>query len=503
MTAPQPDTAPAIKALDDAKAALWVAEATGYPLEDFQAAVDLARSDLNTVIGARFRSVTTQRPAPRLSPSVAANDNHPAPPAVRPLPQPPTPTRTRPSWPGIISSGQLVSMFTPPDYAIDGIVQAGFLYGVTASTGTGKTAILLLTTALTALGLPMGTRDVRQGRVVYFAGENPDDVTMRWIGMAHSMGFDVDDIDVHFIPGTFDITGLIIEVNAAVEKLGGVDLVVVDTSAAYFQGADENANVDMARHARNLRVLTTLPGHPCVLVACHPTKSADQSNLLPRGGGAFLAELDGNLVCMRTDAGAVKLHWQGKHRGPDFKPVLFDLTTVTAPSLKDSRGRDIPTVVASVVSEGEVQTRRVTARRDEDEVLIAIDNLKAPSLAAIAEYLKWQDADGSPHKRRAQTATTRLRRDKLVDLMRDGWVLTKAGQDAAGKARGDLQRERQAEAAVGALVASAERKKRPISDRTDTERTDGYGSGETSPFSVEPYAFEPTEPNGEKQPMSQ
>ena len=405
----------------------------------------------------------------------------------------------RPAWPGIVSSGELVARFTPPDYHIDGIVQAGFLYGVTASTGTGKTAILLLTTALTALGLPLGNREVRHGRVVYFAGENPDDVTMRWIGMAHAMDFDPDDIDVHFIPGTFDITSLLAEVSAAVDRLGGVDLVIVDTSAAYFQGADENANVDMAKHARNLRLLTTLPGHPCVLVACHPTKSADQSNLLPRGGGAFLAELDGNLVCMRTDAGAVKLHWQGKHRGPDFKPVLFDLTTVTAPTLKDSRGRDIPTVVASVVSEGEVSARRETARRDEDEALIAIDNLTSPSNAGIAEYLTWFDASGEPHKRRAQTATTRLRKDRLVELARDGWTLTKAGQEAAGKARGDLRREQQAKASVTALVASAARKR----DRTDPERTGGYGSSENDPETAEPNAFEPTEPNGAETQITQ
>lgn len=391
-----------------------------------------------------------------------------------------------PLWPGLVSSGDMVSRFTPPDYAIDGIVQSGFLYGVTASTGTGKTAILLSLAALKAQGLPLGNRDLPQGRVVYFAGENPDDVTMRWIGAAHHTGFDTETIDVHFVPGVFDIAKMFEQVTAAVKSVGGAAMVIIDTSAAYFTGDDENGNVAMGKHARNLRQLTTLPGSPCVLVACHPTKNADQSNLLPRGGGAFIVELDGNLTCQKTEAGTIKLHWQGKFRGPDFRPIHFDLATVTAPGLVDSKGREIPTVMASLVSEGEARQRRETARKDEDLALIAIENLRSPSNAAIAEHLGWKDAAGEPHKRRAQTATTRLRRDKLAELSRDGWSLTKGGQTASTSARGAIARDGAATRLIANMAAKT--------GRTHTERTDGYGSPPTSSEPTEPTAFEPTEP---------
>lgn len=380
----------------------------------------------------------------------AANDNQPAP-------------KARPKWPGIISSGAFVQSFTPPDYAIDGIVQSGFLYSVTASTGTGKTAILLLISALTALGKPLGSKEVRQGRVLYFAGENPDDVGMRWIGAAHHMGFDPSTIDVHFVPGTFDITSLIAEVDAAVEAIGGVDLVIIDTSAAYFNGTDENSNVDMAKHARNLRLLTELPGSPCVLVACHPTKSADQGNLLPRGGGAFIAEVDGNLVCQKTEGGAVRLHWQGKHRGPDFAPVMFDLSTITAPMLKDSRGRDIPTVMASVLSDGEVTQRTVQARRDEDDVLLVVEREPKISQSRIAETLGWKDDAGKVHKRRAQSALESLRRDGMLELTRTGYVLTRKGSEAVSDVRGERHFEEVGAASVAAMTGA----RRPWGNRTE------------------------------------
>jgi hypothetical protein len=67
----------------------------------------------------------------------------------------------------------------------------------------------LLLAAAKALGLSLGKRDVDPGRVLYFAGENPDDVRMRWIALSEKMDFDPNTIDVHFLEGTFKISELI------------------------------------------------------------------------------------------------------------------------------------------------------------------------------------------------------------------------------------------------------------------------------------------------------
>lgn len=255
--------------------------------------------------------------------------------------------------PQLISSANFVEGFQPPDYAIQGVIQRGFVYSMTASTGTGKTAIALLLALLTAKGEQLAGLEVAQGRVVYFAGENPDDVAMRWIGICHERGLDPASLDVHFIRQRFSIPDTIEAIREQVEALGGASLVVVDTSAAYFTGDDENGNTALGGHARDLRALTTLPGRPCVVVPCHPTKNAANDNLSPRGGGAFIAEMDGNLTLARTGE-TVRLHWQGKHRGPDFRPISFKLQTVTAPQLVDSKGRSVPTVMAVPLALGEV-----------------------------------------------------------------------------------------------------------------------------------------------------
>ena len=83
---------------------------------------------------------------------------------------------------------------------------------------------------------------------------------------------------------------------------GPFSLVIVDTSAAYFEGDDENNNVQAGNHARMLRsLIDTVEGGPTILVPAHPTKNATPDNLLPRGGGAFVNEMDTNLVCQKVN----------------------------------------------------------------------------------------------------------------------------------------------------------------------------------------------------------
>jgi AAA domain len=329
----------------------------------------------------------------------------------------------------ILSSADFIAGFVPPDYLIDGLVQRRFVYSLTAPTGTGKTAVALLLCACVALGRPIGEYQLERGRVLYLAGENPDDVRMRWLAMADAMGFDIAAIDVHFIPGVFKLSEISGRIKAEIDKIGPVALVVVDTSAAYFEGSEENANVEMGLHARRMRSLVNMPGGPCVLVACHPVKNADPNNLLPRGGGAFIAEMDGNLTLSKSDS-VVTLQWQGKFRGPDFAPVPFLLSTATTETLKDSKGRTIPTVIAKAMSEREQSDAEASSRGDEDSLLIAIADNERASFAGLATALGWVSAkDGKPNKARVHRCAKRLKGGKYVKDERGALLLTEKGKE--------------------------------------------------------------------------
>src|SRR5690606_9545738 len=117
-----------------------------------------------------------------------------------------------------------------------------------------------------------------------------------------------------FVSGVTNLSEVADRVTAEAAAMDDLALVIVDASAATFEGDEENSNVHMMEHAKRMRSLTSLRGGPTVVVLCHPTKRASSDDLIPRGGGAFLAEIDGNL-CARKAESVVEIHWTGKFRG--------------------------------------------------------------------------------------------------------------------------------------------------------------------------------------------
>ena len=94
---------------------------------------------------------------------------------------------------------------------------------------------------------------------------------------------------------------------------GAVGVWIVGCPHAGVGAEDENSNAQAVLHAMTVRKLTELRGGPCVVMLCHPTKRAADDDLIPRGGGALLAELDGNIACRKAD-GVVGLEDAVLHR---------------------------------------------------------------------------------------------------------------------------------------------------------------------------------------------
>ena len=255
------------------------------------------------------------------------------------------------------TSAEFVAGFVPPDYLIDGLLQRRYVYSFTAKTGDGKTTIALLLAACVARGTTLAGREVEKGRVLFFAGENPDDVRTRWIKLCEALDEDPDAMDVVFMPFTLDLSeqNIRAQIDAEAARAGPFSLLIVDTSAAYYSGDDENDNVKLGNHARMLRSFVNLPGGPTILVTCHPVKNPDMDNLLPRGGGAFLAEVDGNLVCIK-DAGTMAGRGHQARQVPRarLRAVLVQAGgRRRAQKLVDSKGRMIWTIYAQAISRDE------------------------------------------------------------------------------------------------------------------------------------------------------
>lgn len=350
------------------------------------------------------------------------------------------PIEERPA-PEVVSAFQLLRDFKPIESIIDGLPTGrGALVALTAPTGHGKTTISALMQVALCRGQMFAGREVTQGSVLVLAGENPDDYTMHLAATAQELGLHAADLarpppmgQLLVIPGTFDV---LYEIEVLKDHLQTYckDLVsiFVDTSAAFYTGDDENDNVAMRRHASALRELTTLPGRPTVFVLCHPTKNAQRDSLLPRGGGAFLAEVDANLTLWKDEAGIVTLHWCGKIRGPTFEPIRFELAQVELEGFKDARGRPIFSVAARHIADERAELMQAKELDDEDVLLRTMQRNPGASVRDLAMKCGWTSATCQPLATRAARRLKTLQSHGLAEQDRKGkWRLTNKGQKEA------------------------------------------------------------------------
>ena len=331
----------------------------------------------------------------------------------------------------IQSSAEFINDFIPPDYLIDGLIQRRFIYSMTGPTGEGKTSVALLVALLVDRGWSLDGREIDKGKVLFLAGENPDDVRIRWSKLLEDTKVDAREVNVFFVPGSFAISDKALrdQIMQASETSGPFALIIVDTSAAFFEGDDENVNTQMMAHAKRLRGLINLiAGEPTVIVTSHPVKNFSRENMIPRGGGAFLNEMDGNLTCMKVDGTMVtEIHWQGKFRGIDFSAIPFRLEVGKTDKLKDSKGRQFWTVMARLITAKERDAAEDTGQKNKAQLLAAMAKMPGASLAVLAEKLEWFTKDGKPYKSLVQRLLNALREEKMIKKESGRWVLTKKG----------------------------------------------------------------------------
>jgi hypothetical protein len=334
----------------------------------------------------------------------------------------------------ILRGAEFVATTRAPDWVVDGIVQRGRLYSCTSLTGHGKTAVWLYNGCMVHTARKIGHLETEPGNVLILAGENPEDLQLRMLGMGRAFNLDPQQLP-YVLPDAFPMTedeadSLRAEIDALCVPFM---LVIGDTTASFFPGEDENDNVQAGRYGRTLRTLTQCRGNPAIISLSHPVKNAARDNLLPRGGGAFLNELDGNLTLWSSEVGeTTTLHWQGKIRGPDFDPFTYRLKPVET-GLRDRKERDTLTIVADPLDDFEAADRTAQKIANEDAALKILQAHPRWSQAEMANTLGWLDKNGKPEKYRVGRSFQALKKLGFADNPRGRWEVTDKGKKALDK----------------------------------------------------------------------
>lgn len=258
-----------------------------------------------------------------------------------------------------------VQALEPPTYAVDGLLIRGYCYSFTGPSGHGKTAIAMTLAAVKSVGDLFAGRETTAERVLYVAGENPDDVRMRALALAGALRLSPDVLEdrLQFIDRSFALGDRHAELMKVIED-GGFGMVILDTDQALSSDADENSNAERIEHAKRVRMLTKARPRPTVIDLCHPPINAGRNALRPRGGSAFLAEIDGNAGVWMDDGDTrAELFRTNKFRGPMFDPLLFDIKVIELAALADSKGRAMTTAIALPADEADTEADEAARRR--------------------------------------------------------------------------------------------------------------------------------------------
>jgi hypothetical protein len=322
----------------------------------------------------------------------------------------------------IKSSDEFLADLEPLEYLIDGILPSGVVYSLTGYPGHGKTTLAIQFGLSVALGKQFAERNVTPGDVLFLAGENP--YNLKWQYAAALAAADVKTCDrMHFVEGHFSISAMIEILKQKMTDLPNLKLVIIDSLQAFFEGDDDNANIKMVEAARRFREVGDVESRPGILVIAHPAgKEPRKDNLVPRGGGAFLAEIDGNLTVWSPGDDMQSLHHSPKFRGAGFEPIEFVMVTHEFSHLTDANGTPLKLKVSRKAFQIEEATRADYHNKNLRSLLLELSSNPRMSQREMATRT------GIPRSS-VQRLLDEARDEKLIKRHAKGWQVTSGGEE--------------------------------------------------------------------------
>lgn len=355
-------------------------------------------------------------------------------------PAPANPPKAIPPWRELFQDlTAFAADLTPVRFVWEPVIQAGYIYALSGHSNAGKTALALAISEAVAAGSPLGPYPTEHGTVLFLAGENPQNIQMRGKGMTELGNLTPGVLVMTEVGDLKDYMGRLREMcewhaSDEAKALGvqPINLIFIDSKLIYFQGESEDDNKQARDQALRFKAITELPGIPAVVVLSHPSKTiATQQALEPRGGGAFLNQIDGNLTAWSEGDGYTTLHWAKKLRGITFDPITFELVQHELEGQKMLLSGDpVTTVVAVIADEGRLKKSEVAAQNMENWTLLMLAEDPLTSIRAMCVRLGL----GESARNRVNRAVWGLERANLIrppKVNRAAYVVTKKGKDRA------------------------------------------------------------------------
>ena len=366
--------------------------------------------------------------------------------------------------------------YREPEFILEGLIETESLAQIFGDSGGGKSFIALDIASCISSGTPFHGHKVKQGAVIYIAGEGHNGIKRRLSAWERRNQVSLDTAPLflskaaaQFLDAT-SAQAVAKAVDEIVLTEGPPALIIVDTLARNFGPGDENATRDMSNF---VAAMDALKGrHGCTLILVHHTGHTDKDR--GRGSAALKAALDAEFRVEKTDDIIRLVNTKMKDAAPPPE-IYFRLERVELGVGTDGS----PIESAALVKEERGQQAKKKRLSDNERLALAAFRCAAPVSGRLdAEgnfaglYLEdWRPvfyqmstADNADAKKKAfQRARTTLADKGEVSVKDDVYLLT-----GALAAFDHMQFEHQ-------LKAAAEAKSNAGSAADEGERDAGQG----------------------------
>ena len=320
----------------------------------------------------------------------------------------------------IDDSDTFLADLEPLEYLIDGVLPTGVVYSLTGYTGHGKTTLALQFALSIAQGEEFCGRETTQGDVLIMAGENP--YNLKWQYAAAIAARGLKRSNIKFVQGHFSLDQWTDVLKAKLEAMPNIKLIIIDSLQAFFEGDSDNDNTQMVEMARKFRRIGNVSSKPAMMIIAHPSgKTPTKETLVPRGGGGFLNEIDGNLTVWSGDATQQTLHHSQKFRGAGFEPMEWIMQPQQFTHLTDAKGN----MLSLPVSRPELVSERAIRENTNEDLLIrymvTVGDGKPLSVRELASQERIT-------KYRADQIIATAKDEKLIKRYAKKYVITEGGK---------------------------------------------------------------------------
>ena len=238
-----------------------------------------------------------------------------------------------------------------PEYLVAGLIEDKTLGMFFGASGSMKSFLALDLAACVATGLPFHGRQVKEGPVIYLAGEGFNGIKRRLTAWELNTGVSLKDVPLYIsrraptLANRESAKDVAESIRDIAETAGHPALICIDTVARATVGADENSNSDMGEFIETVDEIRH--EHDCALLTVHHSGLADKDR--GRGASAIHAALDVEYQVTKDGTSVTLLNKKMKD-GAEPEPIHFQATEITVGQARN--GDPITSVVLEEAEDG-------------------------------------------------------------------------------------------------------------------------------------------------------